>query len=55
LSFDDRFPPELQTFLVRVKRSDVDIDWYEKKALAFLAEVEAETLAIKTATKGVAA
>jgi putative phage-type endonuclease len=55
LSFDDRFPEELQTFLVRVKRSDVDIDGYEKKALAFLAEVEAETLAIKTATKGVAA
>lgn len=55
LSFDDRFPAELQTFLVRVKRSDVDIDGYEKKALAFLAEVEAEVLAIKTATKGVAA
>jgi putative phage-type endonuclease len=55
LSFDDRFPEELQTFLVRVKRSDVDIDGYEKKALAFLAEVEAETLAIKTQTSGVAA
>lgn len=55
LSFDDRFPSELQTFLVRVKREDVDIEGYEKKALAFLAEVEAETLAIQTATKGVAA
>lgn len=55
LSFDDRFPDEMQTFLVRVKRSDVDIDGYEKKALAFLAEVDAETLAIRTATKGVAA
>jgi putative phage-type endonuclease len=55
LSFDDRFPPELQTFLVRVKRSDVDIEAYERKALAFLAEVEAEYLAIKTMTKGVAA
>ena len=55
LSFDDRFPVELQTFLVRVNRAEVDIDGYEKKALAFLAEVEAETLAIKTATKGVAA
>jgi putative phage-type endonuclease len=55
LSFDDRFPEELQTFLVRVMRSDVDIDGYEKKALAFLAEVEAETLAIKTQTSGVAA
>jgi hypothetical protein len=38
-----------------VKRSDVDVDGYEKKALAFLAEVEAETLAIRTTTKGVAA
>ena len=55
LSFDDRFPEHLQTFLVRVKREDVDIDGYEKKALAFLAEVEAEVLAIKTQTEGVAA
>lgn len=55
LSFDDRFPADLQTFLVRVKRSDVDIRAYEQKALAFLAEVEAEVLAIKTATKGAAA
>jgi len=55
LSFDDRFSPEMQTFMVRVKRSDVDIEAYEKKALAFLAEVEAEYQAIKTMTKGVAA
>lgn len=55
LSFDDRFPENLQTFLVRVTRDEVDIDGYEKKALAFLAEVEAETLAIKTQTEGVAA
>lgn len=55
LSFDDRFPVEMQTFLVRVNRGDVDMDGYEKKALAFLAEVEAETLAIRTTTKGVAA
>ena len=55
LSFDDRFPEELQTFLVRVRRSDVDIDGYEQKALAFLAEVETEVNAIRTATKGVAA
>lgn len=55
LSFDDRFPEELQTFLVRVTRADVDIEAYEKKALAFLAEVDAEVLAIRTMTKGVAA
>ena len=55
LSFDDRFPEDMQTFLVRVKREDVDIAAYEAKALAFLAEVETEVNAIKTMTKGVAA
>ncbi len=55
LSFDNRFPEDLQTFLVRVKREDIDIDGYEKKALAFLAEVEAEVNAIKTMQKGWAA
>jgi putative phage-type endonuclease len=50
LSFDDRFPADLQTFLVRVKREDVDIAGYEKKALAFLEEVDAEVSAIKTMT-----
>lgn len=42
LSFDDRLPADLQTFLVRVKREDVDIAAYEKAALQFLAEVDAE-------------
>lgn len=51
LSFDDRFPADLQTFLVRVTREDVDIESYEKKALAFLAEVDAEVNAIKTARR----
>lgn len=55
MSFDDRFGEELQTFLVRVTRSELDIDAYEKKALAFLEEVETEVQAIKTCTKGVAA
>jgi len=50
LSFDDRFPADLQTFLVRVKREDVDIAGYEKKALAFLEEIDAEVNAIKTMT-----
>ncbi len=53
LSFDDRFPADLQTFLVRVKREDVDIAGYEKKALAFLEEIDAEVNAIKTMTRGV--
>lgn len=47
LSFDDRFPADLQTFLVRVQRADVDMDAYEKSALAFLAEVDNEVNALK--------
>lgn len=47
LSFDDRFPSSHQTFLFRVSRSSVDIDGYAAKALAFLAEVEAEVAAVK--------
>jgi hypothetical protein len=41
-SFDDRLPTELQLFLVRVWRKDVDMAAFEKSALAFLAEVDAE-------------
>lgn len=48
LSFDDRFPPALQTFLVRVNRADVDLAGYETKALAFLAEVDREVEAAAT-------
>lgn len=51
LSFDDRFPPQLQTFLCRVHAADLDLAGYEKKALAFLAEVEAEVLAVRTITQ----
>lgn len=47
-SWDDRFPGALQTFLVRVKRSDVDLRDYETKALAFLAEVERDYRAVRT-------
>jgi hypothetical protein len=48
LSFDDRFPPPLQTFLVRINRADVDLASYEKAALTFLAEVERDTAALRT-------
>lgn len=48
LSFDDRFPPELQTFLARVYRKDVDLNAYEKAALAFLDEVDRDYLAVST-------
>jgi hypothetical protein len=47
LSFDPRFPNALQTFYVRVKREDVDVDGYGAKATAFLEEVDREVAAAK--------
>jgi hypothetical protein len=41
-SFDDRFPPSLQLFRVRVERNQAEIDAYELMARAFLTEVEKE-------------
>jgi len=46
LSFDDRFPPALQTFLVRVPREPIALLAYEKQALRFLAEVNTEIFAL---------
>jgi putative phage-type endonuclease len=46
-SWDDRFPPDLQTFLVRVKREDVDLKAYELAAVMFLREVETEVEAVR--------
>ena len=48
LSYDDRFPPSLQTFLVRVYAKDLDLGAYEAKAKAFLSEVDADVAALKT-------
>jgi hypothetical protein len=50
LSFDDRFPTDLQTFLVRVWAKDVGIKAYADKALTFLAEVDTEVAAMRTTT-----
>lgn len=50
LSYDDRFPGSLQTFLVRVERDESAIEAYAAKALAFLAEVDAEVAALRTST-----
>lgn len=47
-SWDDRFPPPLQTFLVRVTRSDVDLKAYETAALKFLSEVQMELDMVRT-------
>lgn len=48
LSFDDRLPEGMQTFLVRVNREDVDLAAYEAAALKFLAEVDAEVAELQS-------
>jgi YqaJ-like recombinase protein len=50
VSFDDRFPPELQLFIVRVTRDEKVIFEYERKALAFLSEVDLEAQAVASIT-----
>jgi hypothetical protein len=55
VSFDDRFPDNLRLFHVRVVRDEDAIEQYAKKALAFLAEVDAEYLALVTMSKGIVA
>ncbi len=47
LSFDPRFPSELQTFLVRMTREEAKVDDYEVLVRAFLAEVDREVIAAK--------
>jgi hypothetical protein len=47
LSFDPRFPKDLQTFYLRVAREDVDLADYDKKVRAFLDEVQREVDAAK--------
>lgn len=51
MSWDDRFPAELQTVRVRVHRDDLDLAAYEAKALAFLAECEADLAAVRGLVK----
>lgn len=47
VSFDDRFPKELQFFRVRVRREDLDLAAYEAAARAFLSEVDVETATVQ--------
>jgi hypothetical protein len=51
LSFDPRFPPHRQTFLVRLERDEAEIAAYEILVRLFLSEVDAivKTLAEKAA------
>ena len=48
VSFDDRFPENLQLFRVRVPRDEDQIAAYEAAALKFLAEVANEVEAVRT-------
>lgn len=48
MSYGPQFPDYLQTFLVRVYRSQVDLATYEKELQTFLAEVEREYQAVLT-------
>lgn len=45
LSFDPRFPKELQTFYVRLERDEQAIEAYDAKVRAFLEEVDREVAA----------
>lgn len=47
LSFDDRLPEHMQTFLKRVERDQKAIDQYADAALAFLAEVDLEVKSLQ--------
>lgn len=47
LSFDDRFPSDLQVFYLRVMRSEADVSAYELIARKFLDEVDQELAAVQ--------
>ena len=51
LSFDDRFPDELQAFYVRVPRDEAAVQAYAVKAEAFLAEVDEELAFVRTLSR----
>lgn len=55
MSYAPNFPEALQTFLVRLKREDVDLAGYEAAVRAFLREVEDEVLALQTMANPTAA
>lgn len=47
VSFDDRFPPELALFVVRIPRESLDLVSYELAARLFLAEVADEVSTVE--------
>ena len=52
LSYDDRLPAPLQTFLVRATRQDVDVDGYADKLTVFLADYAADLAALQERIHG---
>lgn len=46
-SFDDRFPPDLRLWRIRIKRDEAALAAYETEAKRFLAEVKAELDAVQ--------
>lgn len=48
VSYSPNFPPDMRLAIVRLNRADADLKNHEKKALAFLAEVQAEVEAALT-------
>jgi putative phage-type endonuclease len=54
LSWDDRFPADMQVFYERVTRAYVDIAAYEQAARAFLAEVDEQYAALVRRKEGAA-
>jgi hypothetical protein len=47
VSFDDRLPENMRTFIIRVERDEKVIAAYAEQALKFLAEVELEVASLK--------
>lgn len=48
VSFDDRFPPPLDLFIVRLERDEAAIAAYDAQARAFLTEVERDLAGVMT-------
>jgi len=55
VSFDDRFPPELQLLVVRYRPTDIERKSYELAASLFLSEVEREVAEVQALTAPAAA
>ena len=47
VSFDDRFPPALQLFHIRVTRKELDLDGHMAAVCKFLDEVDLEVSKVK--------